>query len=574
MRIYVSLSFLLIIAALWYGTTGCANVGSPTGGSKDTIPPQLLTSLPLSGSVNYKQGIIRMEFSEAVVLKNLQSQLIISPRTSVPYKTRVNRNVVELRFDKPFADSTTYTFNFRDGIVDITEGNPVPNLYLAFSTGSYLDSLRLQGNVQRALTNAAADGATVAIYDARDTLNIFSDKPLYFTKTDKEGNYEIRNLKRGRYLVYAFNDKNNNLTLQSKDEAYGFWPDTLQLQASQDSINISTFRANADVPAITNARPTTAGYYEVTFNKSMQNYRLQLNTGDSIASNFIEEQKKIRIYPFALQDSLGATLLAWDSLQQQLEQQIMIRFEPGRRKREALVTTSVLPKANTALSRTVTFELTFNKPIASLRLDSIRLVYDSITFQGFAPADVRWNERRDKLRLQKTLQPPRRAVQPPSATADAQTLARQGSEGAGQNARLLIPKGSIQSVESDTLDNQEVSYKIAQESQTGIISGTIQSAETNFILQLVRANNFEVVAEQYNARSYTFRFVEAGEYRLRIIRDLNNNGRWDAGNIRKLQAPEPVYVYPDPISIKAQGDPASGNSAVKAVYKWRSAVDK
>lgn len=548
MRLASLLYLFVLFAALWYGTSGCANISSPTGGLKDTIPPQLATILPKPGSINYRQGVIRMEFDEPVVLKNLQTQLIISPRTDIPYKTRVNKNVVELRFDKPLADSTTYTFNFREGIVDLTEGTPAKNLYLAFSTGAYLDSLVLQGQVKQALSDQPADGVTIGLYDLRDTAEVFTEKPLYFTKTDKAGNYEIRNLKQGRYLVYGFMDKNSNLTLQSKSEAYGFWPDTLNLQTSIDSVNFSLFSANADKPKIISARPV-GGYYEVTFNKGMASFELQPQNQQPIGSNFIESNKKIRVYPFPLQDSLAATLLARDSLDQVIDTTLYLRFEESRRKKEAL-TAAISPKSGSLLPRTVSFEFTFNKPVASLNVDSLRLVYDSLHQERFTAEELRWNDHRDKARLQKTLEPPKAVQADLAADVDAQTLARRGAATTDQQAKLVLPKGSVIGIEGDTLDNQEVSYRIARESNTGIISGTMITQLPNYIVQLVKASNYQVVAEQKNAAQYTFRYVEPGEYRIRVIIDSNGNGRWDPGNIYTLEAPEPVIVNPEPISVK------------------------
>jgi uncharacterized protein (DUF2141 family) len=257
----------------------------------------------------------------------------------------------------------------------------------------------------------------------------------------------------------------------------------------------------------------------------------------------------VRIYPFALQDSVAATIIAPDSLQQQIQQNLSIRFEPARGKKENL-TISVLPKANTPLIRTVNFELRFNKPVDRLAVENILLVYDSVHQQSITEADIRWNERRDMLHLQKTLIPPKVTQTQPTAAADAQTLAR-SSSAAEQKVELRLNRGAVIGIESDTLDNQSVSYVIAQENRTGMISGRIKTEEANFILQLVKASNYEVVAQQVNARNYIFRYIEPGEYRLRIIVDSNDNQQWDPGNIRRLEAPERVVVYPETISIKS-----------------------
>ena len=38
---------------------------------------------------------------------------------------------------------------------------------------------------------------------------------------------------------------------------------------------------------------------------------------------------------------------------------------------------------------------------------------------------------------------------------------------------------------------------------------------------------------------------------MRIIKDLNNNGYWDYGNIEKNIQPEEVIFYDEPIRLKA-----------------------
>jgi uncharacterized protein (DUF2141 family) len=548
LRSYLFYIALVLIGA-WYLGSGCASVSSPTGGAKDTLNPQLLSMYPRNGSLNYKEGLIRMEFNEAVVLKNLQSQLIITPRTEIPYKTKVNKNVVELQFDEPLKDSTTYTLNFREGIVDITEGNVAQDLYLAFSTGSYLDSLRIQGSVQTALTSKTVEGATIALYSVTDTARVMRDKPMYFTKTDKTGNYELRNLKSGSYLLYAFADKNNNLTLQTKSESYGYWPDTLRLNSSLDSIQLLTFNANADVPVVSSAR-ASGRYYEITFNKPMQDYSLIVAGDQQVQNNFIEEQRKIRIYPVALQDSLQAIINATDSLQQTVVDTVYIRFEDSKRAK-APFSVNILPKQGSQQTKTASVQLEFSKPIATINADSLRFQYDSLTWELIGAENLEWNSRRDRLMIRKTLTPPRQNQQPVDNNADAQSLARGGATTRDQQVEFVIPKGSFISIESDSTENQEVNYVLATETRTGIISGTVNTTAENFLVQLVHANNQELVKQLSNTRQYLFRLVEPGDYLIRIVVDRNINGRWDPGNIHQLQAPEEVFFYPETITIKA-----------------------
>jgi hypothetical protein len=55
---------LLLIAAGITGYltffTSCANIGMPSGGLKDTIPPVVVKSVPLPNQVNYKSKEVRI----------------------------------------------------------------------------------------------------------------------------------------------------------------------------------------------------------------------------------------------------------------------------------------------------------------------------------------------------------------------------------------------------------------------------------------------------------------------------------------------------------------------------------
>lgn len=73
MRSYCCWFFLLIFIS------SCANKVSPTGGAKDEIPPQLLTSIPENNSINFNATEITLNFDEYVQLNDASNQILISP---------------------------------------------------------------------------------------------------------------------------------------------------------------------------------------------------------------------------------------------------------------------------------------------------------------------------------------------------------------------------------------------------------------------------------------------------------------------------------------------------------------
>ena len=216
---------------------GCARQTTPDGGPKDLGPPTLLRSSPSNNQKNFKEKTITLVFSEPVKLKEPKEEIIVSPKPGKDLTFLAKQNRVIIESKAAWKDSTTYSIAFRDGIQDITESNPAENLRIAFSTGPIIDSLTLTGRVVDALTEKIPQKITVAIYQS-DTFNIFKHAPVYFTKTDKNGKFIITNLKLGTYRVYAFDDKNKNLKVETKTEKFGFIPGRVAMNEKADSIQI------------------------------------------------------------------------------------------------------------------------------------------------------------------------------------------------------------------------------------------------------------------------------------------------------------------------------------------------
>ena len=222
--IYLSIIFVshLIIAS-------CANITPPTGGPRDTITPMRILTIPLDKTTNYKGQSIVLEFDERIKTDKIKDQLIITPLIDSEYEYTVKKNNLKLTFENPFKDSTTYTLNFRESIQDITEGNPTKENKFTFSTGTYIDSMSINGYVKELLTYDTLENIVVGLYRAQDTINIFNGSPYYFTELEEDGSYLIENIKNGRYLLYAFMDDNKNLKLETDNEIYGFKKDTILL---------------------------------------------------------------------------------------------------------------------------------------------------------------------------------------------------------------------------------------------------------------------------------------------------------------------------------------------------------
>ncbi len=70
--------FLLFISLV---VISCARVGSPNGGTKDSLAPKFLSSNIDTTRINVPRNIkeLRLDFDEYVMLKDVSKNLIISP---------------------------------------------------------------------------------------------------------------------------------------------------------------------------------------------------------------------------------------------------------------------------------------------------------------------------------------------------------------------------------------------------------------------------------------------------------------------------------------------------------------
>ena len=215
------LLFLLAIFALLHS---CANIKPPVGGPRDTIPPLIIETDPLNQSLDFKGDEVRVKFHEAIKVDNLNKKLIITPRFE-EFEYKFTKYEVLVSLLEPLADSTTYTFNFTDGVRDLNEGNTARDVSVAFSTGNFIDSITLTGKVIDLLTNEPVDESVVALYGLEDTVDLFTGKPMYYARSNKKGVFVFQNLRNEPYQIYAYNDSNNDLLADSRKENYGFKTD-------------------------------------------------------------------------------------------------------------------------------------------------------------------------------------------------------------------------------------------------------------------------------------------------------------------------------------------------------------
>ena len=203
-------------------TYSCASMGTPDGGPYDEMPPKFVGSSPQLRAVNVKSQKFELEFDEFIKLEKASEKVIISPpQMEQPEIKVVGKKVVGEFFDS-LKDSTTYTIDFSDAIVDNNEGNPMGHFTYSFSTGAAIDTMEVAGTVLNAANLEPIKGIQVGLHK---NLNDSALVKLPFdrvSRTDSRGHFSIRGVAPGKYRIYALMDGNQNYLFDSKTEMIAY----------------------------------------------------------------------------------------------------------------------------------------------------------------------------------------------------------------------------------------------------------------------------------------------------------------------------------------------------------------
>lgn len=542
--------------------SSCANPGSPTGGPKDTIPPALINSYPLNGSINFSGLEVTLEFSEYVTADKLTTNLIITPQTDIKFKHLIKKNQLSIKFEEALPDSTTLSLNFFDGVTDITEKNPAVNLVLAFSTGSFIDSISVSGSVYDLFTQKPSDKFVVGLYPLSDSLDFLAHSPMYFTTTTDSGLFVMSYIKSGFYKILSFNDQNKNLLLDPEEEAHAFLVDTLNLSTSLDHLELRTLLQNVKPLQLINNRPV-GSYHEIKFNKTIDSYQL---SPDTLYTSLEGDNKDIiRLYnkgQFNFGDSIPLIVSASDSLFNSVQDTLKIVFLESKRKPKELASSITFNEKS--LIDNPTYQLTFSKPI--IHLDTTKLIYQADSLFSYQPDSLQliWNSTNTNLELttylskdslyarydsifkQDTTATDTTLTQPTDSLPPSRSTKKKSIRKPKLDFSTL--KGAFISIEGDTSKLETITHKRSSTSTFGTLKLKIETEEPSFTVQLLTKSG-QLKYQSKNDKNPIFT-VDPTTYQVRILIDTNQDGIWSYGNLLRNEEPEKIYLFPDEIPVR------------------------
>ena len=124
------------------------------------------------------------------------------------------------------------------------------------------------------------------------------------------------------------------------------------------------------------------------------------------------------------------------------------------------------------------------------------------------------------------------------------------------NYTVIIPDSVFWDYNGKTNDSVKVTFETHSVKDYGNLTMEYICLETpqQYIAQLVKD---KVVLQEDIFTENTkinYPYLEPGTYLIKIIEDLNRNGRWDSGNYEQKQQPERVLFFSHPITIRAYWD--------------------
>lgn len=530
-------SGLALAALLALGS--CAAISSPQGGPRDKTAPRLVATSPDSAARNVKQQFIRLTFSEPIQVKDLPKNLLITPQLPPDnsYSVRPDRDFVTLLFKKPLEANTTYSFNFRNAIVDVTESLPAKYQALSFSTGATLDSGRVRGNVIDLLTTRPAKDVVVGLYRTTDTVGVRRGQPYYLTRTDDKGEFQINFVRAAPYLLYAWTDKNNNNRFDD-GEKIAYLTDPLAVTDTTGPRTLRLVRPDRLPPRRTGLE-TTATQARVSFNEGLSTATLAATepaasaTPAAIqnAAELVDFGRSLLIYKTPAVGDGRYLLTLTDSTGNQRRDTLNLRFPVPT----AAGKKPVLPAGTTVAGN----------PRTVYRQGQVKFVFPVPVelVAGRSPGTLT----EDSLKTH-ALKVPTEAVLSPSRTELVVTLDTKATK----NVEIRLDTTAILAVTGQSLGlRRPLRLAVVDQDPSGLITGAIQTTAKSYEIQLLNEQQ-QVVARLRSPRgTYRFAYLAPGKYRLRVLIDQDGDGRWRGGDPNLVLPPEPIYLYPEVIQVRA-----------------------
>ncbi|MGG7036102.1 MAG: Ig-like domain-containing protein [Flavobacterium sp.] len=517
--------FKLVVVFSVVLLVSCAKRGSLSGGDKDTIAPVLKASFPKNFSTNFNGKEIELVFDEYVKLKDINKQLIISPpMKNQPTISPSNASKkIKIFLNDTLLKNTTYSLNFGQSIIDNNEGNPYPQFKYVFSTGNYIDSLKLKVKVKDAIEKKVDNYVSVMLYEINEKYNdstIYKETPKYITNTlDNSDLVTLENLNAGKYLLVALKDNGNNKYNPGLDKI-GFQKqfinipnDTIfELELFKEVLPFKAFK-----PSQTSKNRLMTGYQG-----NAKNTKITLKNGtETIPATITQLPKK---------DSLQIWFkpAKTDSLNVMVEKEKYNKSFSVQIKNKKPDTLSLQPGFTGTLPLRERFALNSSIPLQKIDKSGISIKNKDSQTVDFS---TEYDDFNQKLYIDFK------------------------KESLEKYNITVMPK-TLTDIYENTNDTLKYSLSTKNISDYGNLKIILENVKKFPVIVELTDKDGTVKASEYleNKTVAEFLALEPNLYSLRIIYDDNQNKVWDTGSFMEKRQTEEVIYFPKEIDVRTNWD--------------------
>ncbi len=390
--------------------TGCAQIGSPTGGPRDSLPPVLISANPKLLTTNFKSNKITLYFDEYIDVQEVQTNLLVSPFPKINPTVDFKLKTVTVKLKDTLLPNTTYAINFGNAIRDNNEGNPFKNFTYVFSTGNTIDSLEAGGKVIIAETGKKDSTIVALLYRNADDSIVQKRKPDYIAKLDSSGNFTFKNLSAGKYKIYALLDEDGSKTYNAKSELFAFANSEITVSDSTAPVILYAYAEEKDIkksgttPAI-GAKGTSTADKRLRYTTTLNNNEQDLLTDLVISIN--KPLKKFEPQQIILTDTnynkIAGSEVSLDSTQKNIH--IKLKWKEDTPYRILLNKEAISDSTGLELTRSDTIRFTSKKEsaygslvlrfsnLAAVTHPVLQFIKDDVIYKSFPITTSTWTDK-------------------------------------------------------------------------------------------------------------------------------------------------------------------------------------
>jgi len=505
--------YLLLLTCIFF--IRCANIVPPTGGPRDTEAPKILSAYPKNGQTNYKGNSITLTLNEEIADNQLSNKILVSPTIDGFYTVRVKKQILKLSWKDTLKENTTYTFNFIDGIKDITEGNSVRSYSVTFSTGSDLDSNSLFATIQAPAGQKVSSDFKVFLFDKTDSIfSLLKKKPEYIGVVDS-GKVTMNYLKEKEYTAIALQDINKN---NKWDKAEPIDIKTISIKNSiTQEFNVQTTTLDSTKVISVNSQNK---FINILFSKGLQKINIKDSNGTYILGK--ESDRKYFLQnEYNLKDSTKIQIEYVDSMgiTNRIDKKIKFKDIDLQKDKDSIINIKNINK----------------KSVLSPKLDSVQFSIDKI-IQNFelsivAPKNINYTLTNHYNNF---------------------VLVFSGQK-EHDSIKIDIPKYTLTSLNKEYNREFKQTLITGEEKEFGNIQFEIKTTASNYITYFENEQH-TIIYTSKNKPFNTIKNLIPGQYKLFVHVDTNNDGVWNAYDpINNIPA-EPIYYFKENIVIRSNWD--------------------